>query len=108
VDARIKNGQITECLVSGKSGLEAMSPKNFPPLVVYLASDAAVNITGRIFLMMADICTVFKGFEVVKTINNGGKVFTPEILAERVESELLKDFPQINHIAKEFAGIYQR
>ena len=58
--------------------------------------------------MMADICTVFKSFEVVKTINNGGKAFTPEILAERVESELLKDFPQLNHIAKEYGAIYQR
>jgi hypothetical protein len=29
VDARIKNGQITECLISGKSGLEAIRAKQF-------------------------------------------------------------------------------
>lgn len=91
-----------------KSGMVAMSPKHFPPLVVFLASDAAENITGHIFLMMADICTVFKGWEVVKTINNNGAAFTPEILAERVESELLKDFPKIKHIAEEYGNIYQR
>lgn len=91
-----------------KSGMVAMSPSHFPPLVIFLASDAAANINGHIFLMMADICTVFKGFEVVKTINNNGAAFTPEILAERVESELLKDFPKLNHVMSEYGKIYER
>jgi NAD(P)-dependent dehydrogenase (short-subunit alcohol dehydrogenase family) len=91
-----------------KSGMVAMSPAHFPPLVVFLASDAAEKINGHIFLMMADICTVFKGFEVVKTINNNGAAFTPEILADRVEPELLKDFPKLNHIMSEYGKIYER
>jgi hypothetical protein len=57
---------------------------------------------------MADIVTVFKGFEVVKTINNNGAAFTPEILAERVESDLLKDFPKLKHIMEEYGKIYKR
>jgi NAD(P)-dependent dehydrogenase (short-subunit alcohol dehydrogenase family) len=91
-----------------KSGMVAMSPSHFPPLVIFLASDAAANINGHIFLCMADIVTVFKGFEVVKTINNNGAAFTPEILAERVESDLLKDFPKLKHIMEEYGKIYQR
>jgi hypothetical protein len=48
VDARIKNGQITECLVSGKSGLEAIRAKQF------------IDCTGE-----ADVARIL-GFQTIK------------------------------------------
>ncbi|MHA1728482.1 MAG: SDR family NAD(P)-dependent oxidoreductase [Promethearchaeota archaeon] len=75
------------------SGFDIFDPKNATPLVLYLASNDADNITGEVFRIAADTCWVFNGWSTVNKINNNGHIFTPKILAERVESELLKDLP---------------
>ena len=74
-------------------GFDIFHPAHFPPLVVYLASDAARNINGEIFRAIGDKVWVYRGWRAVKMIKNDKKTFDPEDLAKRVPSELMKDFP---------------
>ncbi len=74
-------------------GFDVFHPSNFAPLVAYLASDAASNINGEVFRAIGDKVWVYRGWRAVKKISNNWKPFTPQQLAERVESELMVDLP---------------
>jgi NAD(P)-dependent dehydrogenase (short-subunit alcohol dehydrogenase family) len=77
-----------------ESGFDVFNPANVAPMVVYLASDDAKKISGEVFRVVGDRVFVFQGWHTFNQINNNGKPFTPEILAERVKSELLKGLPR--------------
>ena len=77
-----------------ESGFDVFNPSNVAPMVVYLASDDAKKITGEVFRVVGDRVFVFQGWHTFNQINNNGKPFTPQILAERVKSELLKGLPR--------------
>ena len=77
-----------------ESGFDVFNPSNVAPMVVYLASDDAKKITGEVFRVVGDRVFVFQGWHTFNQIDNNGKPFTPEILAERVKSELLKGLPR--------------
>jgi NAD(P)-dependent dehydrogenase (short-subunit alcohol dehydrogenase family) len=77
-----------------ESGFDVFNPKNVAPMVVYLASDKASKINGEVFRVVGDRVFVFQGWHTFNQINNNGKPFTPQILAERVKSELLKGLPR--------------
>ncbi|MFX1503789.1 MAG: SDR family NAD(P)-dependent oxidoreductase [Promethearchaeota archaeon] len=76
-----------------KDGFDVFHPKHFAPLVVFLASDTASNINGEVFKAIGDKVWVYRGWHAVKKISNDWKTFTPQQLAERVESELMVDLP---------------
>ena len=76
-----------------KDGFDVFDPAHFAPLVVYLASDAAKDITGEVFKAIGDKVWVYRSWRAVKMIHNDWKPFTPKILAERIGSELMKDLP---------------
>jgi NAD(P)-dependent dehydrogenase (short-subunit alcohol dehydrogenase family) len=76
------------------SGFDVFNPANVAPMVVYLASDQAKKINGEVFRVVGDRVFVFQGWHTFNQINNNGKPFTPQILAERVKSELLKGLPR--------------
>lgn len=76
-----------------EEGFDIFHPSHFAPLVVYLATDAASKINGEVFRAVGDKVWVYSGWRAVKKISNNWKPFTPEQLAERVESELMKDLP---------------
>lgn len=76
-----------------KQGMDVFNPSHFAPLIVYLASDQAGKVTGEVFRSAGDMVWVYRGWHTVKRIENDGKPFTPQLLAERVESELLKEIP---------------
>jgi NAD(P)-dependent dehydrogenase (short-subunit alcohol dehydrogenase family) len=76
-----------------KDGFDIFNPSYFAPLVVYLASDAAKNINGEVFRAIGDKVWVYRGWRTVKKISNNWNPFTPQELAERIESELMKDLP---------------
>ena len=76
-----------------EDGFDIFDPAHFAPLIVYLASDAASNINGEVFRAIGDKVWVYSGWRAVKKISNNWKPFTPEQLAERVESELMQDLP---------------
>jgi NAD(P)-dependent dehydrogenase (short-subunit alcohol dehydrogenase family) len=77
-----------------ESGFDVFNPANVAPMVVFLASDQASKINGEVFRVVGDRVFVFQGWHTFNEINNDGKPFTPEVLAERVRSELLKGLPR--------------
>ncbi|UCC18594.1 MAG: SDR family NAD(P)-dependent oxidoreductase [Promethearchaeota archaeon] len=76
-----------------KGGFDIFHPSHFAPLVVYLASDAANKINGEVFRAIGDKVWIYRGWRTVKKISNNWQPFTPQQLAERIESELMKDLP---------------
>jgi NAD(P)-dependent dehydrogenase (short-subunit alcohol dehydrogenase family) len=77
-----------------ESGFDVFNPANVAPMVTFLASDKASKINGEVFRCVADRVFVFQGWRTYNQINNNGKRFTPQILAERVKKELLKGAPK--------------
>ncbi|MFX1417592.1 MAG: SDR family NAD(P)-dependent oxidoreductase [Promethearchaeota archaeon] len=77
-----------------ESGFDVFNPVNFAPMVVFLASDNARKITGEVFRIAGDKCWIYQGWHTVNMISNEGKKWTPQILAERVKSELMKGVPR--------------
>lgn len=77
-----------------ESGFDVFNPENIAPMVVFLASDAAKRITGEVFRVVADRVWVFQGWHTYNSISNNGKKFTPQELADKVKSELLKGSPK--------------
>ena len=76
-----------------KDGFDLFHPAHFAPLVVFLASDKAREINGEVFRAIGDKVWVYRGWRAVKMIENNGKPFTAELLADRVKSELMKNLP---------------
>jgi len=88
-----------------KSGMDVFHPSHITPLIVYLGSDHAKNVNGEVFRMVGDKLWVYRGWHTVNQIDNKGQTFTPEILVERVKSELLKNLPpkqKIGKVTREF------
>lgn len=80
--------------MKSKAGFDVFNPSHFAPLVVFLASDEARRITGEVFRAIGDKVWVYQGWHTVNRIDNNGEPFTPQILAERVKSVLLKGIPK--------------
>jgi len=74
-------------------GFDVFDPVHFTPLIVYLASDEARRVNGEVFRATGDKVWVYRGWHSVNRIDNDGAPFTPEQLAERVKSGLLKRIP---------------
>jgi len=77
-----------------ETGFDVFNPVNFAPMAVFLASDKARKITGEVFRIAGDKCWIYQGWHAVNMISNEGKKWTPQILAERVKSELMKGTPR--------------
>jgi NAD(P)-dependent dehydrogenase (short-subunit alcohol dehydrogenase family) len=90
-----------------ESGFDIFNPANVAPMVVYLASDDAKKISGEVFRVVGDRVFVFQGWHTFNQINNNGKPFTPEILAERVKSELLKGLPRKETLMDSIGSLIQ-
>lgn len=88
-----------------KSGMDVFHPSHLAPLIVYLASDHAKDVNGEVFRMVGDKLWIYRGWHTVNRIDNNSQTFTPEILVERVESELLKDIPskqELTDVTREY------
>jgi len=77
-----------------ETGFDIFNPRNVAPMVVFLASDAAKKINGEVFRVVGDKVYVFRGWHTVNKIENNNQVWTPQQLAERVRSELMKGLPK--------------
>ncbi|MFX0070981.1 MAG: SDR family NAD(P)-dependent oxidoreductase [Candidatus Hermodarchaeota archaeon] len=77
-----------------ESGFDVFNPANVAPMIVFLASDKASKINGEVFRVVSDRVFVFQGWHTFNQIDNDGKPFTPQILAERVKPELMKGLPR--------------
>ena len=83
-----------------KSGLDIFHPSHSAPLIIFLVSDHGRNVNGEVFRIVGDRLWVYRGWHTVKQIDNNGQTFTPEILVDRVNSELLKNLPPKQLIGK--------
>ncbi|MFX1275098.1 MAG: SDR family NAD(P)-dependent oxidoreductase [Promethearchaeota archaeon] len=75
------------------SGFDIFHPANVAPMVVYLASDNAKRINGEVFRIIGDKIWLLRGWHSVSRIDNEGKAFTADLIAERIK-ELTKGAPK--------------
>ena len=70
---------------------QRMTPEKIAPLAVYLASDAAADITGQIFSVRNNEIYLFNQPRPIKTIHRA-EGWTPEQLATELKSALASSF----------------
>jgi NAD(P)-dependent dehydrogenase (short-subunit alcohol dehydrogenase family) len=88
-----------------KRGFDIFNPANVAPLVAFLASEKAKGISGEVFRIVGDRVFSLIGWTTFKQIDNNGEIFTPQILAERVEKELLEGKPKKETLASSLASL---
>ncbi|MFX1573877.1 MAG: SDR family NAD(P)-dependent oxidoreductase [Promethearchaeota archaeon] len=88
-----------------KRGFDIFNPSNVAPMVTFLASDKASSITGEVFRVVGDRVFSLIGWTTYKQINNNGDRFTPQILAERVQKELLEGKPKKETLTSSLASL---
>jgi len=76
-----------------ESGFDVFNPANVAPMVAFLASDKGTKISGEVFRAVGDTLWVYQGWHTVAQIDNDGKRWTPEEIAERIK-ELTKAVPR--------------
>jgi len=59
------------------------SPDNIAPLVCFLASDAAADVNGQVFVMVGARIYLMQGWEMVHKLDRGEGRWTPEELVAR-------------------------
>jgi 3-oxoacyl-[acyl-carrier protein] reductase len=58
-------------------------PENISPLVVFLASDAAADVSGQVFVVWGTRVHLMEGFTLTNTLDRGEGRWTPQEIAER-------------------------
>ena len=59
------------------------SPDNISPVVAFLASDAAADVSGQVFVVFGSRVHLMEGWHLVKTLDRGEGRWTPEELLAR-------------------------
>jgi NAD(P)-dependent dehydrogenase (short-subunit alcohol dehydrogenase family) len=76
-------------LTAPEGGFDQLAPENVAPLVVWLASDAAADVTGQVFGIQGGLVELYQGWASVNALTKDER-WTPEELAERA-GELFGD-----------------
>jgi NAD(P)-dependent dehydrogenase (short-subunit alcohol dehydrogenase family) len=71
---------------------DALAPENVAPMVAYLASDAAADLTGQVFYVQGGLVQLYQGWTPVAEIQKAER-WTPSELAGRV-GELFEGRPR--------------
>ena len=79
-------------IMEEKYGYDILDPENTAPLIVFLASDDAKDITGQVFRVIGGYIWVFDSWRTVARIDKHGR-WKPEEIAERIK-ELLNKLPK--------------
>jgi NAD(P)-dependent dehydrogenase (short-subunit alcohol dehydrogenase family) len=79
--------RMTEMTFSGfgetkEGAFDAFAPENVSPVIGWLASPAAANVTGQVFVVWGSEVQVARGFTLGGAIDAGGKAWTVDGLIE--------------------------
>ena len=66
-------------------GFDFWHPDNVAPMVVFLCSDAAGHISGKVFGVQGDAVELYRPFTSAAVVENGGRAWQPSVLATRVD-----------------------
>ncbi len=80
-----------EMMRAPESGFDAMDPANVSPLVVWLASDASANVSGRIFEVEAGVVSIADGWQHGPRRDKRARWEPQELTA--VIAELMREAP---------------
>ncbi len=72
--------------------MEAMPPEHVPPIVVYLATDEAADINGKVFHAVRGRVSIYSEPVEMKSIFNDGEVWSIDKLVDLVPKTLLIDY----------------
>ena len=74
-------------LMAAKEGeFDAWDPDNMGPLIGFLASDAAADVSGQVFVMWGDRVYLMRGWSLANELAAGGKRWTVEdLIAHKAE-----------------------
>jgi len=87
-----------EAFMAAKEGeFDAWSPDNIAPVVGFLASDAAADVSGQVFVVWGAHVYLMEGWRMIHDFDAGGRTWTPEELAER-KAELFAPAPRGSQI----------
>lgn len=83
---------------------DPLAPDNISPLVVYLASDDANDITGQVFRIAGDTIWLLRGWHSVGKVKKGGAKWEPAELGPKLK-EILKQAPPPEEMTSPFADL---
>lgn len=69
---------------------DPLDPDNIAPLVVYLASDDAKDISGRVFRVAGDVIWLLQGWHTIDKIKKGKARWEPKELGPKLKEALTK------------------
>jgi NAD(P)-dependent dehydrogenase (short-subunit alcohol dehydrogenase family) len=89
---RMTEGVFAERMKQPESGFDAMSPANISPLVVWLGSADASDVTGRVFEVEAGKLSVADGWRSSPAIDRGAR-WNPAEVGDAVRELIAKSVP---------------
>jgi NAD(P)-dependent dehydrogenase (short-subunit alcohol dehydrogenase family) len=89
---RLTEGVFTDMMKRPESGFDEMDPANVSPLVVWLASEAAGDVTGRCFEVGGGKLSVADGWRSGPSIDRGAR-WEPAEVGDAVRDILAKALP---------------
>jgi NAD(P)-dependent dehydrogenase (short-subunit alcohol dehydrogenase family) len=79
--ARTPMTEVNPKFAKPETGFDKYDPANVSPMVAFLASDHAADISGQVFIVLGDQVHRMRPMEIVSSVRNGGASWTVEGLA---------------------------
>jgi NAD(P)-dependent dehydrogenase (short-subunit alcohol dehydrogenase family) len=91
---RMTETTFAEMMAKPEEGFDRMAPENVAPLVVWLGSEAAAEVTGRVFEVEAGVITVADGWRRGPSVDKGAR-WEPAEVGPAVVDLLAKAEPPV-------------
>jgi NAD(P)-dependent dehydrogenase (short-subunit alcohol dehydrogenase family) len=91
---RMTETVFAEMMAKPETGFDRMAPENVAPLVVWLGSEAAGDVNGRVFEVEGGVITVAEGWQRGPTVDKGTR-WEPADVGSAVAELLAKASPPV-------------